>query len=115
MGTGRLAFDQPDTAFIDELAEFVSIPSVSRDASPGTMRQAAEWLTGQLEFATPRIEPTQGHPVVRADWLGAPGAPTILVYGHYDVLSANRRNEIATVKFSAKGATLAAAGRRTAG
>jgi acetylornithine deacetylase/succinyl-diaminopimelate desuccinylase-like protein len=85
MNSARLAFDQPDTAFIDELAEFVSIPSVSRDARPEVMRQAAEWLTGQLGFATPRIEPTEGHPVVRADWLGAPGAPTILVYGHYDV------------------------------
>ena len=85
VNTARLAFDQPDTAFIDELAEFVSIPSVSRDAAEDTMRRAAEWLAGQLEFASPRIEPTQGHPVVRADWLGAPGALTILVYGHYDV------------------------------
>jgi acetylornithine deacetylase/succinyl-diaminopimelate desuccinylase-like protein len=85
VNTGPLAFDQPDTAFIDELAEFVSIPSVSRDASPEVMGRAADWLAGQLEFATPRIEPTDGHPVVRADWLGAPGAPTILVYGHYDV------------------------------
>jgi acetylornithine deacetylase/succinyl-diaminopimelate desuccinylase-like protein len=80
-----LSFNQPDTAFIDELAEFVSIPSVSRDASQDTMRQAAEWLAGQLAFASPRIESTAGHPVVRADWLSAPGAPTILVYGHYDV------------------------------
>jgi acetylornithine deacetylase/succinyl-diaminopimelate desuccinylase-like protein len=85
MHSDRLIFDQPDIAFVEELAGFVAIPSVSRDASADTMRRAAEWLTGQLEFATPRIEPTDGHPVVRADWLGAEGAPTILVYGHYDV------------------------------
>ena len=33
----------------------------------------------------PRTYETGGHPVVYADWLHAPGAPTILVYGHYDV------------------------------
>jgi acetylornithine deacetylase/succinyl-diaminopimelate desuccinylase-like protein len=32
-----------------------------------------------------RVEQTGGHPLVRAEWLGAPGAPTVLVYGHYDV------------------------------
>ena len=32
-----------------------------------------------------RVEPTAGHPVVRGEWLGAPGAPTVLVYGHFDV------------------------------
>ena len=32
-----------------------------------------------------RLEETPGHPVVYAEWLGAPGAPTILFYGHYDV------------------------------
>ena len=73
MHSDRLAFEPNDTRYIEELAEFVAIPSVSRDAAPDTMRQAAEWLTGQLEFASPRIEPTQGHPVVRADWLGEIG------------------------------------------
>ena len=49
------------------------------------MRTAARWLAGQLEFAAGRVVETDGHPVVRGEWLGAPGAPTILVYGHYDV------------------------------
>jgi acetylornithine deacetylase/succinyl-diaminopimelate desuccinylase-like protein len=80
-----LSFDSTDAGYIDELAEYVGIPSVSRDASPETMRAAAEWLAAQLSFADGRVVPTEGHPVVRADWLGAPGAPTILVYGHYDV------------------------------
>ncbi|KQS56954.1 hypothetical protein ASG36_18330 [Geodermatophilus sp. Leaf369] len=68
-----------------DLAEYVAIPSDSRSATPETMRAAAEWLTGQLAFAGGRVEETAGHPVVRGEWLGAPGAPTVLVYGHYDV------------------------------
>ena len=70
---------------LGRLAEYVAIPSNSRDADPGTMRRAADWIAGQLDFAGGRVEETGGHPVVRGEWLGAPGAPTVLVYGHYDV------------------------------
>jgi acetylornithine deacetylase/succinyl-diaminopimelate desuccinylase-like protein len=49
------------------------------------MRTAADWLAARLAFARGRVEPTAGHPVVRGEWLGAPGAPTVLIYGHYDV------------------------------
>ncbi len=49
------------------------------------MRRAADWIARQLDFAAGRVEETGGHPVVRGEWLGAPGAPTVLVYGHYDV------------------------------
>jgi acetylornithine deacetylase/succinyl-diaminopimelate desuccinylase-like protein len=75
-----------DEAYLAELAEFIAVPSVSRDATPDTMLAAASWLAGQLSFADGRVVETgSGHPAVRADWLGAPDAPTILVYGHYDV------------------------------
>ncbi len=80
-----LSFDQTEDELIGELAGYVAIPSVSRDADVATMRAAAQWLVDRLSFAGARIEETAGHPVVRADWLGAPGAPTVLVYGHYDV------------------------------
>jgi acetylornithine deacetylase/succinyl-diaminopimelate desuccinylase-like protein len=80
-----LSFDATDADFIAELAGYVAIPSVSRDAPPETMRAAAEWLAGQLKFAGGRVQETNGHPVVRGEWLAAPDAPTILVYGHYDV------------------------------
>src|SRR6266487_310004 len=80
-----LSFDPGDARYLRELAEFVAVPSVSRDADPGTMLAAARWLVGQLEFAGGRVVPTAGHPVVLGEWLGAPGAPTVLVYGHYDV------------------------------
>jgi acetylornithine deacetylase/succinyl-diaminopimelate desuccinylase-like protein len=80
-----LSFDSGDTGYLRELAEFVAVPSVSRDASPDTMRAAADWLAGQLAFAGGRVVEADGHPVVQGEWLQSPGAPTILVYGHYDV------------------------------
>ncbi|WP_432871890.1 dipeptidase [Microbispora rosea] len=80
-----LSFDSTDAAYLDELADYVAVPSVSRDATAETMRTAAQWLAAQLSFAGGRVVATAGHPVVRGEWLGAPGAPTILVYGHYDV------------------------------
>jgi acetylornithine deacetylase/succinyl-diaminopimelate desuccinylase-like protein len=83
--TGALTFDASDEAYVRELAEFVAVPSVSRDAAAATMLTAASWLAGQLAAAGGRVEPTAGHPVVRAEWLGADGGPTVLVYGHYDV------------------------------
>ena len=80
-----LSFDPGDAGYLRELGEYVAVPSVSRDASPATMRAAAGWLAAQLAFADGRVVETDGHPVVRGDWLGADGAPTVLVYGHYDV------------------------------
>ena len=80
-----LSFDPGDAGYLRELAEFVAVPSISRDASNATMRAAADWLAGQLAFAAGRVVETAGHPAVRGEWLGAPGAPTGLVYGHYDV------------------------------
>lgn len=82
---GGLRHDASDDDFISELSEFVTVPSVSRDADAATMLAAARWLAAQLDFAGGRVEPTAGHPVVRGEWLGAAGAPTVLVYGHYDV------------------------------
>jgi acetylornithine deacetylase/succinyl-diaminopimelate desuccinylase-like protein len=80
-----LSFNSTDAEYIEELAGYVAVPSVSRDATAETMQSAAEWLAAQLSFAGGRVVATAGHPVVRGDWLHAPGAPTVLVYGHYDV------------------------------
>jgi acetylornithine deacetylase/succinyl-diaminopimelate desuccinylase-like protein len=57
------------------------------------MRAAAEWLADQLSFAGGRVVAADGHPVVYGAWLGAPGAPTVLVYGHYDVQPTGSRAE----------------------
>jgi acetylornithine deacetylase/succinyl-diaminopimelate desuccinylase-like protein len=69
--------------------EFLRIPSVSGlpEHAPDC-RRAAEWLAAQLAAAGlehVEVAETGGHPIVYADWLHAPGAPTVLVYGHYDV------------------------------
>jgi acetylornithine deacetylase/succinyl-diaminopimelate desuccinylase-like protein len=94
-----LSFDPDDAGYLRELAEFVAVPSVSRDAGAATMRAAAQWLAGQLGFARGRVVETGGHPVVRGEWLGAHGAPTILVYGHYDVQPTGSAAEWVTPPF----------------
>jgi acetylornithine deacetylase/succinyl-diaminopimelate desuccinylase-like protein len=94
-----LSFDHGDAGYLRELAEFVAVPSISRDASPATMLAAAQWLAGQLSFAGGRVVQTAGHPVVLAEWLGAPAAPTILVYGHYDVQPTGEESEWITPPF----------------
>ncbi len=76
--------------FLDQLKDLLRIPSVSTDPDrKADMQRAAEWLADDLRrIGMPRVEimPTAGHPVVYAEWLGAgETAPTILVYGHYDV------------------------------
>ena len=95
-----LSFDAGDAGYLAELAEFVSVPSISRDAGSGTMHAAAQWLAGQLAGVGGRVAETGGHPIVRGEWLGAPGAPTILVYGHYDVQPTGDDAEWETPPFS---------------
>lgn len=72
-----------------ELVEFGSIPSVSAQAAHRPdMERAAQWLAARLERAGMQgvtLWPTAGPPAVYGEWLGAAGAPTVLVYGHYDV------------------------------
>ncbi|MGD2047330.1 MAG: dipeptidase, partial [Gemmatimonadota bacterium] len=67
---------------------FLRIPSVSTDHEhEGSVRAAAEWLAARLKEAGLESEvfDTPGHPVVLGEWKGAPDAPTVLIYGHYDV------------------------------
>jgi acetylornithine deacetylase/succinyl-diaminopimelate desuccinylase-like protein len=81
-------FDDNDAAITEELFEFLRIPSVSaRSEHNGDVRRAAEWLRDTITRAglEAKIHETPGHPVVTGEWRGAPGAPTVLVYGHYDV------------------------------
>ncbi len=73
----------------EELFDFLRIPSVSaRGEHAQDIRAAAAWVAKQMEAAgmSSSIMDTPGHPVVLGEWRGAPeGAPTLLVYGHYDV------------------------------
>src|SRR5579871_3391500 len=79
--------------FVGELARFVRFPSVSaQPAHAGGVRACADWLAGKLRHAgLSRVEvvPTAGHPAVLGEWRGAPGQPTVLIYGHYDVQPAD--------------------------
>jgi acetylornithine deacetylase/succinyl-diaminopimelate desuccinylase-like protein len=71
---------------VAELAAFVEIPSVSMDPDRRpAMRRAADWVAAKLAFASGRVVESAGHPVVLAERIVSPEAPTILVYGHYDV------------------------------
>ena len=77
-----------DKRIREELFEFLRIPSVSaRSEHNGDTQRAAEWLKSALDkIGVPAtIHPTAGHPVVIGEWRKAPGAPTVIVYGHYDV------------------------------
>jgi acetylornithine deacetylase/succinyl-diaminopimelate desuccinylase-like protein len=76
--------------FLDELKEFLRIPSVSTQAKhEPDVRRAAAWLRQKLlaaGFPTAEVMPAAGHPIVYGEWMAAgPGAPVVLIYGHYDV------------------------------
>ncbi len=79
--------------FLQELFEMLRIPSLSGDpAHAGDIRRMAQWLETHLSsLGLDKVEimETAGHPVVYGEWLGAgPDKPTVLVYGHYDVVPA---------------------------
>jgi acetylornithine deacetylase/succinyl-diaminopimelate desuccinylase-like protein len=76
-------------AFLAGLQDFLRIPSISAlPEHKGDIRRAAEFVLSELSQAGLRnsclIEGT-GNPLVYAEWLDAPGKPTVLFYGHYDV------------------------------
>ena len=80
--------------FKQQLFEMLRIPSLSGDpAHAGDVRAMAEWLAAHMEslgLAKVAVMETAGHPVVYGEWLGAgPDKPTVLVYGHYDVVPAS--------------------------
>ncbi len=90
--------------FLAELRTFLSIPSVSTQTQhqPDIVR-AAEWLRDQLlaaGFPKAQVMPTLKHPVVYAEWMAAgPTAPTVLIYGHYDVQPPDPLDEWRTPPF----------------
>ena len=75
--------------FLEELFSFLRIPSVSTDPNhKADVARAAHFVADSLKAAgleNIEIIPTAKHPLVYADWMHAPGKPTVLCYGHYDV------------------------------
>ncbi len=89
--------------YIAELMELISIPSISTlEAYSGDIRTAAEWLLGQARHMgfTGRLYETAGHPVVYAELCPNAEAPTLLIYGHYDVQPPDPVDQWCTPPFS---------------
>lgn len=82
-------FSEHREAHLEELKQFLRIPSVSTlSKHKPDMERAAQWTADALIKAgmeNVEIIPTKGHSLVYGDWLHAPGKPTALIYGHYDV------------------------------
>ncbi|MBZ5539012.1 MAG: dipeptidase [Acidobacteriia bacterium] len=76
-------------AHLQELCEFLRIPSISaKSEHKPDIERAANWVADHLRsagFPTVEVVPTAMHPLVYAESLQAPGKPTVLFYGHYDV------------------------------
>jgi acetylornithine deacetylase/succinyl-diaminopimelate desuccinylase-like protein len=76
--------------YVAELKQFLRIPSVSTDpAHKDDVRRAAQFVAERLRLAgmfnVSLLESGSRHPLIYGEWLNAPGKPTLLMYGHYDV------------------------------
>jgi acetylornithine deacetylase/succinyl-diaminopimelate desuccinylase-like protein len=84
--------------------EFLRFPSVSSQPErTGDLRKCAAWLARHLQgigLNQVRIIPTRGNPIVYASWRRAPGRPTLIIYGHYDVLPGEPLSEWRTPPFT---------------
>ena len=90
--------------FVEELFDLLRIPSISAQPSlhKDDMVRCAEWLAASLVKAgadTAQVMPTNGNPVVYAEKIVNPEARTVLVYGHYDVMPVDPREEWHTDPF----------------
>ncbi len=85
--------EQNRDRFLEELFELLRIPSVSADSKfKADMQRTAEFVRQKIADAGAdytEIFPTKGHPVVYGEKIIDPSAPTVLVYGHYDVQPAD--------------------------
>ena len=83
--------------FLNELKDLLRIPSISTlDEHKSDVQKAADFVAAELRrIGLDNVEsiPTKGHPLVYAEWLHAPGKPTVLMYAHYDVQPPDPLNE----------------------
>ena len=88
---------------LQQLLALLAIPSISTlPAHQGDIRRAAEWMAEQMVtigLEEVRVYPTEGHPLVYGQWLHAADAPTVLIYGHYDVQPPDPLDEWETPPF----------------
>src|SRR5690349_3758282 len=94
MSTATDAFVQSNQErFLEELKRFLRIPSISTlPEHRGDVERAAQFVADSLKavgMENVEVIATAGHPLVYGEWLHAPGKPTVLCYGHYDVQPAD--------------------------
>jgi acetylornithine deacetylase/succinyl-diaminopimelate desuccinylase-like protein len=97
------AFNENETRFIEEWKTLVSFPSISAQPQhEADCRQCAEWLVAHLASMglASRLVETPTKPLVFAERKAAPGHPTVLFYGHYDVQPVDPLNEWSSPPFS---------------
>jgi acetylornithine deacetylase/succinyl-diaminopimelate desuccinylase-like protein len=89
--------------YVSELKHYLAIPSISAlPMHDDDVRRCAQWTADEMKrvgLENVRLAPTPGHPIVYGEWLRAPGAPTILFYGHYDVQPVDPVNQWETPPF----------------
>jgi acetylornithine deacetylase/succinyl-diaminopimelate desuccinylase-like protein len=82
-------YQQNQSNFLEQLKSFLRIPSISAlTEHKGDVRRAAEFVRDDLRamgMDSAELIEGQGNPLVFAEWMHAPGKPTLLMYGHYDV------------------------------
>ncbi|MFN2448391.1 MAG: dipeptidase [Candidatus Baltobacteraceae bacterium] len=84
----RVYCDDHETQHLDELKSWIAIPSISADpAYRSDVRRCCERLVQRMNAIglRARVLETDGNPLAYGEWLQAPGKPTALIYGHYDV------------------------------
>jgi acetylornithine deacetylase/succinyl-diaminopimelate desuccinylase-like protein len=90
--------------FLSQLKEFLRFPTVSSQPERANdLKKCAHWLANHLQhigLERVRVIPTKGHPIVYAAWQRTPARPTVLIYGHYDVLPGEPLREWRTPPFS---------------
>jgi acetylornithine deacetylase/succinyl-diaminopimelate desuccinylase-like protein len=95
--------DSNRTRFVEDLVEWVRIPSISSDPTHAAdVKKCADYLATQfrsLGAARAETWPTAGHPAVFAEWVVGPTRPTLLVYGHHDVQPVDPLGEWVTPPF----------------
>jgi len=104
MSTSAISYARENQQrFLSELKDLLRIPSISTlPEHKSDVQKAAEFIAGELSrvgMENVDIIPTSGHPLIYADWLHAPGKPTVLCYGHYDVQPPDPLNEWTTPPF----------------
>ena len=95
--------------FLNELKDLLRIPSISTlQEHKSDVQKAAEFVAAELRrigLENVEVIPTKGHPLVYADWLHAPGKPTVLCYAHYDVQPPDPLDEWISPPFEPPSAT----------